>query len=882
MLFFPLWKRVLVIGICLAGLVFSMPNLFYEHADTSSRAWAEIAKLQDDGIPVPAELQAKADEWPNYLPPGVVNLGLDLRGGVHLLVEVQVSEVVAERMQSLRKDVKSALQKGEVRRFTNLRATDDHVTVRITNPEDVARAGELLNGMAQPLGGFLGGGFGMGGSGVSGVDLAVTDAGNQTYRIALTELAVAGITDRTMAQSLEIIRRRIDEAGTREPSIQRQGTDRVLVQVPGLGSVDELLSLIGKTAKLTFHPVEGSGAQAANPGPGQIVVQDAEDGTNYLLERAPILTGENLVDSQMGFHPQNGLPVVNFRFDSAGARIFGNYTAAHVGELFATVLDNQVITAPRIQSPILGGAGYIEGNFTVESATELSILLRAGALPASIKVLEQRTVGPDLGADSIEKGQVASLVAFAAVLIFMGVYYGLFGLFANVALLLNVGLIFGLLSVIGATLTLPGIVGIVLTIGMAVDAHVLIFERIKEELRSSKNVARAIERGYEHAYSAIFDANITTLIAAVILFGMGSGPVKGFAVTLGFGIVTSVFTAVMVVRMMIGVWVRMKKPKTLKVNLVTLLPEKTKVGFMAVRKLCAGLSVSAVLASIVLVAVLGLNFGIDFRGGTLVEVRTEAPADLGQIRKLVTGMELGDVQVQSFGSEIDVLVRIEEQAGSGDAQTAIAAEIGQVLTTEIPGTEIRRVESVGPEVSGELLQAGVLAILLAVGAVLFYIWLRFEWQFGIGAVVALGHDVALTVGVFSLIGLEFNLSTIAAILTIVGYSLNDTVVVYDRVRENLRKYKKMPLSDLLDLSVNETLARTLMTSMTTLIALGAMFTLGPEVIKGFTFAMIWGIVIGTYSSIFVASPLLLWFKVKRDWSSGDEQKPGVQFGGAQV
>jgi SecD/SecF fusion protein len=546
------------------------------------------------------------------------------------------------------------------------------------------------------------------------------------------------------------------------------------------------------------------------------------------------------------------------------------------------VLDDEVVSAPRIQSAILGGSGYIEGNFTMESATELSILLRAGALPASIKVLEQRTVGPDLGADSIAQGQTATLVAFAAVLIFMGVYYGLFGLFANVALLLNVGLIFGLLSVIGATLTLPGIAGIVLTVGMAVDANVLIFERIKEELRSSKSVTRAIERGYEHAYSAIFDANITTLIAAVILFAMGSGPVKGFAITLGFGIVTSVFTAVMVVRMMIGVWVRMKKPKTLKVNLVTLLPEKTKVGFMAVRKLCAGLSGSAVLTSIVLVAVLGLNFGIDFRGGTLVEVRTEAPADLGQIRKLVTGMELGDVQVQSFGSEIDVLVRIEEQAGSGDAQTAIAAEIGQVLTTEIPGTEIRRVESVGPEVSGELLQAGVLAILLAVGAVLFYIWLRFEWQFGIGAVVALSHDVALTVGVFSLIGLEFNLSTIAAILTIVGYSLNDTVVVYDRVRENLRKYKKIPLSDLLDLSVNETLARTLMTSVTTLIALGAMFVLGPEVIKGFTFAMIWGIVIGTYSSVFVASPLLLWFKVKRDWSSGDEQKPGTQFGGAQV
>jgi SecD/SecF fusion protein len=312
------------------------------------------------------------------------------------------------------------------------------------------------------------------------------------------------------------------------------------------------------------------------------------------------------------------------------------------------------------------------------------------------------------------------------------------GINAVAALSLNIVVVFALLAYVGATLTLPGIAGIILTVGMAVDANVLIFERIKEELRSSKSVTRAIERGYEHAYSAIFDANITTMIAAAILFFMGSGPVSGFAVTLGFGIVTSVFTAVMVVRMMIGVWVRLRKPKSLKVNLITLLPAKTKIGFMAVRKMCAGISGAAVIASMLLVAILGLNFGIDFRGGTLVEVRTAAPADLGQIRRLVTGMDLGDVQVQSFGSEIDVLVRIEEQAGGSDQQMAVAAEVGEVLTTEIPGTEIRRVESVGPEVSGELLQAGVLAILLAVAAVLFYIWLRFEWQFGLGAVVALG------------------------------------------------------------------------------------------------------------------------------------------------
>ncbi|MDH3669241.1 MAG: protein translocase subunit SecD [Paracoccaceae bacterium] len=881
MLFFPLWQRILVIGICLAGIIFASPNLYYDTADSYNRAPGQIARLVEKGEPVPDELRQAAEAWPGFYPSDVVSLGLDLRGGAHLLVEVQIPEVITEQMEQLRERVKDALKEGGVRRRTGLRAMDDHVTVRITNAEEVARAGEILRGLAQPVGSFLPGGFGMGG-GIGGVDLAVEEVGDQTFRISLTEPAVAALTDRTMSQSLEIIRRRIDEAGTREPSIQRQGADRVLIQVPGIGSAEELLELIGKTAKLTFHQVFGFGDGVGTPGPGQIILRDVEDGTPYLLGRAPILTGDCLVDSQMGFHPQNGLPVVNFRFDSTCAKIFGEYTAAHVNDLFAVVLDNEVITAPRIQSPIFGGAGFIEGNFTVESATALAIQLRSGALPASIEVLEQRTVGPDLGADSIAQGQNATLIAFAAVLIFMGLYYGLFGLFANIALLLNVGMIFALLSVIGATLTLPGIAGIVLTIGMAVDANVLIFERIKEELRGAKNITRAIERGYENAYSAIFDANITTLIAAVILFGMGSGPVKGFAVTLGFGIVTSVFTAIMVVRMMIGLWVRWKQPKTLKINLIEVLPEKTKIGFMGLRKACAGISGSGVIAAVLMVAVLGLNFGIDFRGGTLVEVRTQQAADLGQIRELVSSLELGDVQVQGFGEETDVLVRIEEQLGGGDAQMAAAAEVGQVLTTEIPGTEIRRVESVGPEVSGELLQAGILAILLAVGAVLFYIWLRFEWQFGIGAVIALAHDVALTVGIFSLTQIEFNLTTIAAILTIVGYSLNDTVVVYDRVRENLRKYKKMALADLLDLSLNETLHRTLMTSATTLIALVSMFLLGPENIKGFTFAMIWGIVIGTYSSVFVAAPVLMWLNVKRDWSASDETKAGTQFGGAQV
>ncbi|MEL6477257.1 MAG: protein translocase subunit SecD [Pseudomonadota bacterium] len=866
MLYFAPWKRLAILLTCLMGVLFASPNLLAPEIRES---------------------------LPSWMPRDAVNLGLDLRGGAHLLVEVEIEEVAAERMASLRAEAREALVGAGVRRFTSLRATDSEVTVRITNAEDVERAAAAFRNLAQPVGGGIAGGFGMGGF-AGGVDLAVEQLEDQRLRITLTEPALTEITDRTMAQSLEIIRRRIDEAGTREPSIQRQGERRILIQVPGIGSADELLDLIGQTAKLSFHEVSDFGQQVGNPGPGQFVASGTEEegGGQYLLERRAILSGDNLVDSQLGFHPDSALPVVNFRFDTAGSRIFGRYTAANVGQLFAIVLDGKVISAPRIQSAILGGAGFIEGDFTAESATNLAILLRAGALPASISVLEQRTVGPDLGADSVAAGAAATLLAFAAVLIFMAITYGLFGLLADIALIINVALLFGALSLLGATLTLPGIAGIVLTIGMAVDANVLIFERIREELRNNAGkVARAIERGYQQAFSAILDANVTTFIAAIILFGMGSGPVKGFAVTLGIGILTSVFTAVLVTRLMVVGWLDWRRPKSLKIAQIKLVPETTRINFLGVRRLPVLGSITAVIASMVLVAVLGLNFGIDFRGGTMIMAKTDQAVETGDYRAALGDLDLGDVAVTEISSTAEdlsgedqnaVMIRIEQQGDDPAAQNDTVRLVQETLSDTFASIQFLAVDAVGAKVSGELLQAGILAVVLAVAAVLFYIWLRFEWQFGVGAVIALVHDVVLTIGVFAITGIEFNLAIIAAILTIVGYSLNDTVVVYDRVRENLRKYKKMELIDLLNLSINETLARTVMTSATTLIALGAMFLLGPAVIQGFTFAMIWGVVIGTYSSIFIAAATLLWFGVSRDWKTAEEARANVRADGAQV
>ncbi|MEM6422703.1 MAG: protein translocase subunit SecD, partial [Pseudomonadota bacterium] len=499
------------------------------------------------------------------------------------------------------------------------------MSVNITNAEDLPAARLALQSLMEPvaIGGPLG--FGMSPTVGGNTTVELSEEG-QRLTLTITETERRLTTDRVIAQSLEVIRRRIDEAGTREPTIQRQGEERILVQVPGVGSADEVLSLIGRTARLSFHEVRGFGADAATPGPDEFVAQDRETGEIFLLEERAILTGENLVDSSLGFHHENGLPVVNFRFDQTGARIFGDYTARNTGQLFAIVLDGEIISAPRIQSPIFGGAGFIEGDFTVQSATELAILLRSGALPASISVLEQRTVGPDLGADSIAAGEAATLLAFAAVLVFMGAIYRVFGLFANIALILNVGIIFGVLSAIGATLTLPGIAGIVLTIGMAVDANVLIFERIREEIARSKGPAAAVDKGYREAFSAIIDANITTLIAAIILFALGSGPVKGFAVTLGVGIVTSVFTAVFVTRLMIIEWLRRARPKVLQVERVSLVPKGFKVAPMRLRRLFAAISGGAVGLAVVLTLVLGLNLGIDFRGGTLIEARTPEAA----------------------------------------------------------------------------------------------------------------------------------------------------------------------------------------------------------------------------------------------------------------
>lgn len=554
MLHTPLWKRLAILLVCLWGAVTAAPNLFYSRVEQHNDA---IKASTAAGFAT-AEQAATIARWPSFLPSGLVNLGLDLRGGAHLLAEVKVEQVYAQRMDGMWPEVRDALrevrdQVGAVRRQPSV---PDVLRVAISNPDGMAVAMEKVQGLATSVVSL---------TGIGQKDLDITVDGSDIV-IQLSAAEKEATDNRTIQQSLEIIRRRVDEVGTREPTIQRQGTDRILIQVPGIGSAAELKKLIGTTAKLTFNPVVGRTMDAgADPGARNLLLPSTnEKGVFYIVEQTPVVTGEDLVDAQPSFD-QNNRPAVSFRFDPSGGAKFGDYTAENIGKPFAIVLDSEVISAPTIQSHIAGGSGIITGNFTIDESTQLAVLLRAGALPAEMNFLEERTVGPELGQDSIDAGRVAGVVAIVAVALYMIASYGLFGVFANIALAVNIMLIFGSLSMIGGTLTLPGIAGIVLTIGMAVDANVLVYERIREELRIAKTPARAIEIGYERAQSAIIDANLTTLITAGALFFFGAGPVRGFAIVLGIGIVTSVFSAIFVTRQIIELWFAWRKPKTIVV-----------------------------------------------------------------------------------------------------------------------------------------------------------------------------------------------------------------------------------------------------------------------------------------------------------------------------
>lgn len=525
MLYFANWKILLICTVCALGMLLSLPNLMS---------------------------QSTLDKLPSFVPHRQVALGLDLRGGSYLLLEVDVAAAERERLNSIVDNVRNALLGVNVG-YTGLAVNGDAIVFKIRQPERVDDARQAL-GKIDP-------------------DLVVTIGPDGSGTVRFSAAATETRRSQAVEQSIEIIRRRIDETGTKEPTIEREGQDRILVQLPGVDNPEHVKALLGRTAKLTFQLVDtGASLEDARSGhlpPGDEILPAQETSgvrvgpSAYVVRKRVMVGGDTLVDAQPTF--QNNEPVVSFRFDAEGARRFGDATRENVGKPFAIVLDNKVISAPVIREAILGGSGIISGSFTVQSASDLALLLRAGALPAPITILEERTVGPGLGADSIRAGTTACVVGVALVVVFMILFYGLFGVFADIALFFNLCLMLGSLSLLGATLTLPGIAGIALTMGMAVDANVLIYERLREELRAGRTMLSALDAGFKRAFGTILDSHITTLVAGALMFWLGSGPVKGFAVTLSIGVLTSLFSSILVTRLLIVTWVRRWKPRAVPI-----------------------------------------------------------------------------------------------------------------------------------------------------------------------------------------------------------------------------------------------------------------------------------------------------------------------------
>lgn len=662
----------------------------------------------------------------------------------------------------------------------------------------------------------------------------------------------------------EIIENRINEFGVREPNIQKQGEDEIVVQLPGVTNRQRALDLIGRTALLEFKFVsldeqKIEQAKAGNV-PEGYELKYAEGGRPLLVENQTVLTGDSLVDAQLDFkQTEFNEPVVSIKLNAGGAKKFAEITSNNVGKVLAILLDGKVQSAPRINEPIPNGQAVIEsgGRFTIDEARDLALVLRSGALPAPMHVEEERTVGPLLGQDSIKKGVRASIIGTALVLIFMAIYYLVYGVIADIALALNLLLILGGLGMlpalfpgVSATLTLPGIAGIALSLGMAVDANVLIAERMREELTMGRSLRIAVNNGYERALSAIIDSNVTTLIAAFLLFQFGTGPIRGFAVTLIIGLIASLFTAITVTRVIMELLLHFGLIKSLP--MLKFIPD-TNWDFIAKRRFFYFVSTVLIVAGLVVFFKKGKQaYGIDFSGGQIQEYSFKTPPSVDAVRSTLKEIGLADVIIQQIKEDPRLLlIRTAE-----DKNTLISEKLKEKFPEQ--NIEVLKVEKVGPAAGKNLKKKAFLAIIWSMIGILIYVAFRFKhFNFAFAGVIALFHDVLVTLGLLAMTNRPIDLLSITAFLTIAGYSINDTIVIYDRVRENMRLQKKLSLYELINLSVNQTFSRTLLTSFATLLVVVAILFYGGDVLGNFAFALFGGFISGVYSTVYIASPLVL-------------------------
>ncbi len=652
-------------------------------------------------------------------------------------------------------------------------------------------------------------------------------------------------------RALEVIRNRIDEFGVKEPSITRQGFDEIVLQLPGVTDRRRALNIVGRTAQLEFKLVVNdpdllSKALAGKKIPPEYELLYTQDGRPYLVEKKVLLSGDAIKKAYVSFDQYNQ-PVVSLEFTPEGAKKFDEITAKNVGRSLAIILDGKIQSAPVIRERIPSGRAMISGSFTPTEAQDLALVLRVGALPAPMKVVEERTVGPLLGQDSIRQGIKSAIIGAILVFLFMLVYYRLPGLIADLALLFNVLIILGGLGLFKATLTLPGIAGIILTLGMAVDANVLINERIKEELRAGSPVRIAIRAGYDKAFLTIVDSNLTTLIAALMLFQFGTGPIKGFAVTLSIGILASMFTAIVFTRLIFEIILSLRDIDSL--SMVSLL-SGSKVDFLSYRRIAYAISLSIILGGIIAFSLRGKSmFGIDFAGGYLQEYRFPTEVSTAQLRQELSMLGIKDAIIQRFRDDKrSVIIRTKE-----DVVEKVEEKFKQDFNAKL-----LRVERVGPSIGKLLKKKAILAVGWSLLGILVYVAFRFHYfNFAVAAVLALLHDVLVALSFLAFTGRQLDLLIVTALLTIAGYSVNDTIVIYDRVREKRRVMRRASLYEIINTAINETLSRTIITSLTTLLVIVSIYFFGGEVLNAFAFTLLVGVISGTYSTIFIASPLVL-------------------------